>query len=298
MSLIEHLEKLRHFNRVTSYKSINEAAQALGVSQAGLSKSIANLESVLGATLFVRTREGLILTKEGELLKVATKKILNEASAVEANLRSLRATDIPDKIRVGMYDSIAIYFFSHLSSYLSVIYPRVEMELLVHGSQNLSEELKRGDLDLAIGVNLHKKGNPKSEFFLLFEDHFSLYTSTSMSEDLSRAAVIFHPDSKGDDDILCEDHLGKMMRNRLIHRVHNFETLKTLTASGLGIGVLPTRVAQPMVQNSTLKSVRVPKISPLFGKHQIGFLASESFLKRHREFAEDIYRLGQRWANL
>ena len=76
----------------------------------------------------------------------------------------------------------------------------------------------------------------------------------------------------------------------------NFETLKTLTQQGLGIGILPTQVAKPLVKKGALVSTQVPKTKHLFGVHSIGFLATKDFLKSHRDFAEDIYRLGERWS--
>src|SRR5688500_8144515 len=106
MALIEHLEKLRHFVRVTKHKSINEAALDSGMSQAGLSKSIAALEEALRTTLFLRSNQGLNLTNEGNLTLTTANKILSEAGAHEVNIRSLRATKIPENLRIGMYDSI------------------------------------------------------------------------------------------------------------------------------------------------------------------------------------------------
>ncbi len=297
MSLIEHLEKLRHFYKVTNYRSINEGAQAMGLSQAGLSKSIANLEAVLDTQLFIRTNDGLVLTNEGQMVLVATKKILSEAAELESNLRSIKAICIPEKITVGMYDSIAVYFFDDLKSYLKVIYPRVELELVVSSSSTLALMTKAGDLDLEIGVNFNRELSAKVEFFLLFEDYYSFYQSTKhSSQNLGDRGLIFHPDATDEHEVPTSKHLAGLTKSRLAHHVYNFETIKTLTQNGLGIGILPTQVAKPMVQSNQLMPVKIPRMPNLFGKHAIGFLASSHFLKNHREFAHDIFRLGERWS--
>lgn len=296
MSLSEHLEKLRHFCKLTDYNSINEAAQGMGMSQAGLSKSLAALENALDAKLFVRSKDGLVLTKEGQLVLGATKKILNEAATLEANLRSLRTSKIPERVRVGMYDSVSVYLFPDLVSYLKVIYPSVEIELLVDKSINLAVAVENGSVDIAVGVNLRERQSSKAQFFMLFEDHYSFYCASKVVAEVSKLPLIIHPTATDETGRSNEDALSALMKNRNVHRAFNFETIKTLTTLGLGIGVLPTQVAKPLVRQNLLINTKLLKTQSLFGKHSIGFLVSSSFLKRHEDFATDIYRLGQRWA--
>jgi DNA-binding transcriptional LysR family regulator len=296
MPLSEHLEKLRHFYKLTLYRSINECAQAAGMSQGGLSKSIAGLESVLGTALFVRSNEGLILTKEGAFALEATKRILKEASDLELNLRSLRATHVPTRVRIGMYDSIAVYFFPDLMTYFEAIYPEVKVELVVDRSVNFPRLLEKGIIDLGIGVNLAAQRNQNTEFFLLFQDHYSFYSSPKAKEGPADAALILYPEAGDEHGVATERLLASLIAKRRVHRAHNFETIKALCVLGLGVGVLPTLVARPLVQQRLLESITIPRTSKLFGRHSIGFLASKTFLKGHGEFAKDLYRLGERWA--
>ena len=295
MALTEHLEKLRHFNRLTEFNSISEAARAMGVSQAGLSKSIANLESILESTLFVRSSKGLILTAEGGILLKASQKILHEANLVEVNLRKTKLSSIPRMVRLGMYDSIAVYFFQGMAAYLREIYPDVSMTLLVDNSAALGDALVNEKIDLAIGVNLASRKEKGIEYFSLFHDFYSYYISPALVGMEHRQPLLIFPvatDAKG---ISTEAHLSTLTKHG-IHKIHNFETLKTLAVQGLGVAVLPTQVAKPLVQRKELVPTQIPKAKTLFGQHEIGFVISEKFLSRHRDFAMDLYRLGERWA--
>lgn len=296
MSLSEHLEKLRHFHRLTSYRSINEGAQAMGMSQAGLSKSISSLEAALDTKLFHRSKDGFILTKEGQLVLVATRKILDEAFHLETNLRSLKAAETPRKLLIGMYDSIAVYFFSELSSYIKAIYRDVSLELVVNTSSSLANLVSTGRLDIAIGANIDQKTNSKNHFFLLFEDHYGFYCAPDKVSELRTLPFLIHPEASDAKGISNRDQLSNLLKNRSVHEIYNFETIKTMTSTGAGIGVLPTQVAKPLVQKKLLVPVQLPKVTSLFGTHSIGFLTSQKFLQEHQDFIEDIYRLGQRWA--
>ena len=58
----------RTFYTVAKLGSFTRAANALMSSQPNLTRTIRNLESVLGCTLFVRSNRGVSLTPEGEKL--------------------------------------------------------------------------------------------------------------------------------------------------------------------------------------------------------------------------------------
>jgi DNA-binding transcriptional LysR family regulator len=295
MSLSEHLEKLRHFHKVADFRSINEASKAMGLSQAGLSKSISSLESALGISLFVRSNEGLVITSEGEMVLRTARKILGDAASLEANLKSLQAPTSPQVLRVGMYDSVAVYLFTALSDYMKIVYPSVTLRLFVETSSNLAEALKRNDVDLAIGVNLQSRKISGSEFFLLFEDYYSFYVSSKLEDSFGKMPILIHPKADDLEGVSVDQHLSDLIDRRGAHQVHNFETLKTLTIQGLGVGVLPTQVAKPLVELKQLRGIQIPKTKHLFGLHNIGFLAGARLMEKHREFAQDLYRLGQHW---
>ena len=63
-----NLELYKIFLNVAEQKNITKAAKKLMISQPGVSKSIKNLEEQLNCKLFVRTKSGVYLTKEGKML--------------------------------------------------------------------------------------------------------------------------------------------------------------------------------------------------------------------------------------
>lgn len=295
MALREHLEKLRHFSILADFSSISEAARSTGISQAGLSKSIANLESVVETQLFVRSSKGLILTAEGQILLEAAEKILNEANTAEVTLRKLKASSVPRTVRLGMYDSIAVYFFKDMSKYLRDIYPDVSMSLLVDQSSSLGDAVVADKIDLAIGVNLASRRQKGFVYFSLFHDFYSFYVSPSIQNEVHKQPLLIFPEASDSNKVTVEKHLSSLT-NFGFHRLNNFETLKALAVQGLGIGVMPTQVAKPLVQGKALIPTQISRTKTLFGQHEIGFIISDKFLARHQDFAMDLFRLGERWA--
>ena len=134
-------------------------------------------------------------------------------------------------------------------------------------------------------------------FFLLVSGSplYSFYVSTKV-DDESKLPLLIHPLATDLEGHAVEDLLSRALARIRTHRIFNFETVKTLTMQGLGVGVLPTQVAKPLLQQNHLRSAQIAKTKHVFGAHSIGFLASETLLRDHREFAQDVYRLGVRWA--
>lgn len=56
------------FYYVAKYRNITAAANALFLSQPTVSRTIQNLETELGCQLFIRSKKGVVLTPEGEIL--------------------------------------------------------------------------------------------------------------------------------------------------------------------------------------------------------------------------------------
>ncbi len=294
MALSEHLEKLRHFHKLTQFNSINEAAMNTGLSQAGLSKSLILLESELNCKLFKRSREGLTLTREGSELLEATKKILSEAAEVENRLRSLQASSTPRVLRIGMYDSIAVYFGIELSEYLKAVYPKVRMSLHADSSSRLFEQISSDQLDIVIGVNFPKSSKSGLTYHHLFDDHYSFYCVESNVQQMDELSVIVHPSATDETGAPLTKILARDLKGRNIHLVSNFETIKTLAQKGLGIGVMPTQVAAPLIASKELVSALPNQQRQHFGRHHIGFLVRDEVSNTFGDFIKDILRLGNR----
>lgn len=62
--------QIQYFIKLSESTSISQAAKELFISQQALSKSIKNLESELNTRLFLRTNQGIKLSKSGVYLKI------------------------------------------------------------------------------------------------------------------------------------------------------------------------------------------------------------------------------------
>lgn len=108
---IVDLLALKVFLKVGSTGNMTAAAQALGMTQSGVSQVIQQLESELGVILLDRTRRPLRLTAAGSILARRADRLVEEADHLPAAVRE--ASLVPE-IRVGLVDSFAGTVGPHL----------------------------------------------------------------------------------------------------------------------------------------------------------------------------------------
>lgn len=84
------IDILRQFLTICSEGSINTAAQQLYISQQGLDSAIKRLEKEINLTLFHRSKNGVTLTADGELLKKYAEQIISSFDAFELAVARLQ----------------------------------------------------------------------------------------------------------------------------------------------------------------------------------------------------------------
>jgi LysR family transcriptional regulator, pca operon transcriptional activator len=159
--------KFRHlqcFLAVTQLGSVQRAADSLSITQPAVSKTIGELESILGVRLFERGRRGAVPTREGRLFAP-------HASACVASLREgvdmlLRERgDVPGSIAIGILPTVAPVLLSPALASFRQQWPAVSLSVWTDSNALLLEKLKAGDVDLVVG----RLSEPEAMHGLSFE---------------------------------------------------------------------------------------------------------------------------------
>lgn len=143
------IRSLNHVLAIRKYGSFARAAEALGVSQPNLSKTVARLEDQLHLKLFDRTAKGSQLTPVGEL-------IVERADAVIAETRNLArdatllAGGETGGVRIGFSSSIWTAFATPLLEWLVSRHPRLKIHAEVAPAGRLVPLLQSRDLDVVL----------------------------------------------------------------------------------------------------------------------------------------------------
>ncbi len=129
--------------------SFSAAAERLGQTPSGVSRTISRLEAQLGMTLIKRTTRRLSLTEEGEWLLARARKILSELQDTEDQLAA-RLSQPSGLVRLNAATPVLDHLIAPLMSDFQDAYPLVRLEL-ISGEAVVDLIDERADLAIRIG---------------------------------------------------------------------------------------------------------------------------------------------------
>ena len=244
-SLLAHAEKLHALRVLLEAKSFRRAAATLGVSSPALSQSIATLEQHVGHTLAVRGRGGVLPTPWAEQLLAAVGPALE---AIRSFDEAPAAATLPaTKLRVGAYESIAVYAVPELLARLGARHPKLRVTIRTGRSPVLLSLLRRGELDVALVAG--SEGGDKLAVDVLGRDHLSLWASPihpvfreGVTRETPYAGLAPGPDGL---PLFYRRFVRAMgLGDRPFIECDSFEALRMMALRHVAIAILPRRVVE------------------------------------------------------
>lgn len=160
--------QLEYFCAVSQYHSITQAAQKLYVTQPAISNAIKELEKEFSVSLFVRSKNHITLTREGELFYQKASELLASVKQTTQQFYDL-GKQIPP-LRIGIPPLLSTIFFPDLAHEFRMIYPDIPIELFEYGSIRAANLVQEEVLDLAL-VNMHFYDIDKMNTFRIQTEH-------------------------------------------------------------------------------------------------------------------------------
>jgi len=143
--------KLRHiraFLEIAADGSLSSVARRQGVAQPALSRTLAELEDLLGVALFRRERRRLVLTEAGATFRHHASLAVQ---ALEAGAAALRPGAARSAIRVGILPTAATRLFPRVALRFRTAEPDTLLQIETGPHSYLLGLLRAGDIDLMIG---------------------------------------------------------------------------------------------------------------------------------------------------
>lgn len=232
--MIPAFSDLLYFIAIAECQNLSRASERLGVGQPALSQAVKRLENAAGGTLLIRRKTGVELTHAGKILH-------REAERLTASWRHLmkevkEVGVLPKgRLQLGVHPSVALYTLKKFLPRLVEGFPLIEIALSHGLSREILEEVVSGSVDLGLVINPRK--HPDLVIKKLCEDRVGFWRAT---------------DHTKKDVLICDPALGQTLqllkKSKIAFRreitTSNLEIAADLAAAGVGIGLLPERVAQ------------------------------------------------------
>lgn len=144
-----NFDHYRIFYSVARHKNITSAVNEIYLSQPTISRSIRKLEESLGCVLFIRTKQGVELTSEGELLYRHLTEVFRHLEAAEERLMQFK--DLKDgMIHISATEMTMQYFLLPYLEAFKNDYPGVRIKLSLGLPETLLPQLEAGTVDFAV----------------------------------------------------------------------------------------------------------------------------------------------------
>jgi len=178
--MIDSRIRLRHlqaFLEIARRRSVSRAAEALHLTQSAISKTLAELEDILGVVLMTRNRAGAALTPAGEVfLHYAATSHAALRQGIDALAQTKMATATP--LAIGALPSVAARVIPGAILAFRAMRPDAIPRIVTSPNRTLLDQLRAGALDLVVG----RLGSPEAMKGLSFAQLYS-----------ERVAVVVRP---------------------------------------------------------------------------------------------------------
>jgi len=251
------------FHVTAKLLSFTRAAEALFLTQPGVSKYIKNLEEHYGMRLFDRLGRKVVLTEAGEILYARTESIFGMIDQLKVELDELQGMD-RGTLNIGASVTLGVYVLPAILGRFHARHPRVDITMDIALNRQVAEDILAGRTDIGF------LGSPVPDERLIMEpfmrDELVLVVPGSHEwvlrdaidpHDLLSRTFIWPRKGSGTRDIV-ENRLRKagVVLTKTLEIGHT-EAVKKAVEAGLGVS-LPSKAAIQREEHlGVLKPVRL-----------------------------------------
>ena len=243
------LVHLRYFRAIAEVGNLTAAARKLGVAQSTLTSAVKRLEEHLESTLLLRNPRGVTVTATGRALANSASDILALVDETEQRIRGLESEDC-GKFVIGCHESLGAYFLPAFMGSFLADSPGIEVGVW----NGTSADVRAAVLDRAVDFGLIVNPLPHDELVMVeaFRDAVALVAradglgragSRAELEDRLRSSPLIYAARVDQCQQIVDALTGLGLLPPRLLTTGDLELTKTLVLAGLGIGILPRRVA-------------------------------------------------------
>lgn len=157
--IFSNLDYLRRFIAVVEHGTLHKAAEALGLTQPALTRSIKVLEDNFGAPLFERRARGVHLTTLGERALQHARHILRECQLAEIDIDSEREGET-GSLRMAAAPIWMSSILPQSIARMHALHPQLRVHLTSMSYSEALPKLHNGELDVFCGGFQRVEGLP------------------------------------------------------------------------------------------------------------------------------------------
>ena len=256
-------ELYKVFYYVAKNKNLSKAANDLFISQPAVSQALKKLEEELGIKLFYRTKTGMNLTEDGEVLFSYLKKPIECLNNGKRHL--INEKDNKDiTIRIGSGTTLIKYSLIPVLKIFKEEFPNVKFEIVQGITSNLMDMLDNDLLDMVLlSINPGNKDDKRvlvieeaQDVFCYRNDIYNFKNKIFTMEDLNDLPLLLQSDvstsRKFLDELASKNHV--ILKSK--YDIASYALVLDFLKEGLGIGFVNYNHVKDDIENGNLSILK------------------------------------------
>lgn len=269
-----NIEMYKTFYCVARNGNITKAAKELMVSQPAVSKCIKSLEEQLGCSLFIRSKNGVLLTDEGKVFFQQISQAMDLIDNAEQKIQEMISLDY-GYLNIGVSNTLVKKFLLPYIERFHKEYPKIKISIDTNPTFDLIQKVKNGIIDFMI-INMPASLPNDFEQIPLKEVHDCFVASEAFQElkekvipleSISNYPLILMSKNSNTRDFLdryCAE-IGITLHPEI--ELTSYSLVTEFTKIGMGIGIVTKEYLNNELHDGTLFEV---KTEPILESRYIG----------------------------
>lgn len=258
---------LETFAVLSENLSFSETAKILATSQPAISRQIKILEDRLGYPLFIRSRKSVLLSKEGQQLKLQLAPLVEEIKNLLFRQQAI-GRQIFGAIRVGsLQEAGQLILMPKIVQFLK-LHPELDIHTTFMSSRQVGDAVLKGTLDFGFVFRLPESKTLRA--YIISEDRPVLIQSAKSKQNFSERTV-FEIAGYREDDNYAKDFIKKRLSKndqkkiRFRSSTNSHAAMIQMVMEEDFLAVIPKKSAEKALAKNHIKIISEdPQSHPLY----------------------------------
>ena len=254
---IRHLKLVR---AVTTAGSLTGAGSVLNLTQSALSHQLRDIESRLGAALFLRVGKRMMLTPAGERLLRSADEVLEAIERTEDSIRQLSGAD-RGLLRISTECYTCYHWLPALLKRYRRAHPNVDVRIDAEATSDPLTHLLGGRLDVAVVSDpvrdrrLVARPIFSDEMVIIVDPRHPLAGKPFVTaQDMASETLLMY--SPKEDSTIYRLLAAEGVAPAACHVIQLTEAITEMVKAGLGVSFLARWAVEPHLRAGTLRAIR------------------------------------------
>lgn len=239
------IKKFRLFADVAETENFTKTGNRMGYTQSGVSHMLKSLEDDVGFSLFIRSKQGVKLTKNAESILPSIRALLSIYENLEQSINEINGLET-GRLTIATFSSISIHWLPKIIHKFQKTYPGINIKLMEGGTDDIVNWI---DSDIADFGFMSQRQIKTLDWITLCEDPLMAVVPKSFPVPESNMFPIKDFENKDfiisamgtDYDIHHALSTSKVSPNILFSSKDD-QTIISMISNELGISILPKLV--------------------------------------------------------